>query len=117
MSPHQAHFALRRSSSITAMFCYSWSGGRKIKIVTPFICFSFVKKPAVNTAGSVHVNKISVVKDRGDFRVIHVRRIVIVETGVDHFRHAFTLDGGDRGLDGFIADADRVLGDGAGHQP
>ena len=56
------------------------------------------------------------VEHGGDLRVVDVRLVVPVEAGVDRLRQLLALDGLDGRLDALLADADRVLGDRAGHQ-
>src|SRR5438132_7669168 len=51
------------------------------------------------------------VQQRRDVRVVDVRLVVVLEAGVDVLRERLTLEGVDRGLDAFEADADWVLGD------
>src|SRR3954452_20901153 len=54
------------------------------------------------------------VEDRLDLGVVDVRLVEPVESGVDVLRERLAVDRVDRGVDALGADADGVLGDGAG---
>src|SRR5690606_30687590 len=68
--------------------------------------------PASLVAGARFTSR-SVVEHRGDLGIVDVALVVVEEAGVDMRRHGFALGGRHRGLDRLVADADRVLGDGA----
>src|SRR4051812_20878723 len=60
-------------------------------------------------------NLVSVVEHGGDLGVADIRLVVPIEAGVGDLRQLLALERFGRGLHGAGADADRVLGDGAGH--